>query len=291
VIEDDSSPQFVQRHFQNYTGWFKSWRQVLNNALWSTCPHSWFRVFFAILACARYDKQEVRIGGETVIAPPGSLTIGTHEFALFCGISRQQLRSALDYLVVENVITTTTTPRFTLVTICNWEAYQCESSADPKDGNQANNQPNNHPDNQLNNQRVTTPVTTSKEVKNKRKNTTVQLALKDHPLVVDLAERMHSRHPAPRRCTPSEVKVQIAAILKSRPESEWSALCAQIDQNHVTACGQLSWQKDGGEFAKSLVNWLAPTMGRWETPVTPVANSQSATPQPKRLLTTELYRD
>ncbi len=39
-------------------------------------------------------------------------------------------------------------------------------------------------------------------------------------------------------------------------------LLHEINAYHAGKCSSVDWTKDGGEFAKSLENWLAPTMDR-----------------------------
>lgn len=267
--------EFVARNFRNYPGWIKVWRQIFHNDIWHSCPHSWFRVFFALLASANYEDQETRVNGVSVKVPAGSMTLGTIEFATFCGISRQQLRSALDYLVQEKIITISATTRYTIVTICNWETYQSDDDA------------SSQVDNQVVASGITSRVTTSKEVKNKR--TTTQRVF--DPLVEDLAGRLHARHPAHRRGSISEVKQQIKKILEMHAKDEHLSVVERINTNHTVACASHEWQKDDAQFAKGLVNWLAPTKGRWEEAPRAAAATASVGGSPKKLLTTELYGD
>lgn len=56
----------------------------------------------------------------------GQVVIGTNKLADELGISRQQLRTALNKLKSTNEITIKSTNKFTLVTVVNWDNYQCE---------------------------------------------------------------------------------------------------------------------------------------------------------------------
>jgi hypothetical protein len=40
----------------------------------------------------------------------------------------------------------------------------------------------------------------------------------------------------------------------------------QIARNHDAWCAWPEWRKDGGQYAKGLDNWLAPTKERWNEP-------------------------
>jgi len=83
-------------------------------------------------------------------------------------------------------------------------------------------------------------------------------------LIADFATRTHGRHPKIRRCRIAEVKSQLQKILKLFPAKEHASVLQRIDANHETWCRSPQWTDDGGEFAKGLENWLAPTKHRWE---------------------------
>jgi hypothetical protein len=80
------------------------------------------------------------------------------------------------------------------------------------------------------------------------------------------AERIHARHPGPRRdIGVGRVTKCLTAILKYQriPGREQAAFLGQLDFTHAAMCASEGWQKDGGEFAKGLENWLAPTKERY----------------------------
>lgn len=254
-IEDDEVAR-NPRKYHYRSGWVKIWRQIFFSDIWGECPHSWFRVFIALIGCANHDEKVERFKGQTIIVKPGSVTIGSIEFAQFCGVSRQQLRSALDYLVAEKAITIEVTSRFSIVTICNWSTYQSNSptSQDPITTGVTTAVTTG----------TTTGITTLKEGKKNKKATLGDLA--QTPLVRQLAERLHERHPVPRRDTVGEAATQIAGIMKLEAPGTRAATCELIDTNHALWCATYEWTKDGGQYAKGLVNWLAPTKRRWAEP-------------------------
>jgi uncharacterized protein YdaU (DUF1376 family) len=92
----------------------------------------------------------------------------------------------------------------------------------------------------------------------------VRLAETIESLIITTAQRIHARHPKLRRCGIGEVKTKLRAILRQFPASEREATLRAIEANHAEMCALESWQKDGGQFAKGLDNWLAPTKGRWQ---------------------------
>jgi Helix-turn-helix domain len=80
----------------------------------------------------------------------------------------------------------------------------------------------------------------------------------------ETAERIHQRHPAIRRCGLKEVIDKLRTIVKQFPPAESIEKLVHIDGVHAKWCQSEQWQKTGGEFAKGLDNYLAPTKGRWD---------------------------
>jgi hypothetical protein len=82
--------------------------------------------------------------------------------------------------------------------------------------------------------------------------------------IAAVAQRMHDRHPAARRCGAKEAARAIAKILAKIPKPDRVAKLAEIEDRHARWCASEAWTKDGGEYSKALHNWLAPTMGRFD---------------------------
>lgn len=82
-------------------------------------------------------------------------------------------------------------------------------------------------------------------------------------ILEETARAIHGRHPAVRRCGLGEVRKALAAIARRAPAADRLALLGTINENHCLWCASEQWTKDGGEFAKGLDNWLAPTKERF----------------------------
>lgn len=95
-------------------------------------------------------------------------------------------------------------------------------------------------------------------------------------MIAEAAEALHARHPAPRCCGIAEIRQKLRSIAQHRPalaqapdgkKSERQAwLLAIVNENHAAWCATEQWSKDGGEYAKGLDNWLAPTKMRYLQP-------------------------
>jgi hypothetical protein len=94
--------------------------------------------------------------------------------------------------------------------------------------------------------------------------------------IQETAARIQGRHPSAfgrRDCSAAQVEKHLAAILKHQhiPVVDQAAYLEQIDRNHAAMCASESWQKEGGQFAKGLENWLAPTKERYLVEPPPAA--------------------
>ena len=102
------------------------------------------RVFLHLLATCNYLPSKYR--GKTIEA--GQRFFGREKLATEVGLTVQQLRTALDKLKSTNEITINNG----LITIVNWECYQCDSNQEitSKLTTHENNQQINHKNNQKN---------------------------------------------------------------------------------------------------------------------------------------------
>lgn len=96
-------------------------------------------VFLHLLLTANF-KKNVYQGIEVL---PGQTIVGTNALAVNTGLSRQQVRTALNKLVLTNEITIKSTNKFSLVTIENWSSYQFENetSTNTSTSKSTSNQP------------------------------------------------------------------------------------------------------------------------------------------------------
>jgi hypothetical protein len=94
---------------------------------------------------------------------------------------------------------------------------------------------------------------------------TVQTALDE--AIERNAKRVHGNHPRLRRDIGSgQVATRLRAICRRKHLSgaEAALYLDALAERHELFCASREWCKDGGEFAKSLANWLAPSMERYD---------------------------
>lgn len=105
-----------------------------------------------------------------------------------------------------------------------------------------------------------------------------EAALAADSAVAAAAATIHARHPAgPRRdISANAVAKALTKILRHKHVTMRNVpeMVGEIVRVHAAWCATESWQKDGGEFAKGLENWLCASKGRYET--APVVSIRSA---------------
>lgn len=88
-----------------------------------------------------------------------------------------------------------------------------------------------------------------------------------------VAESIHERHPELRRDIGIKaITAKLRTICKGVPVGKLGLL-SEIDESHAEHCDSEQWTRDGGQFAKGLENWLAPSKRRWESSAGPKADA------------------
>ncbi len=106
-----------------------------------------FRVFFHLLLRAQYQDSEYM--GVKILR--GQVATGRKQLSADLGISEQGIRTAIDHLIKSGEINQQSTNKFSVITICKFDNWQCLTKSDNQQINQqlTNNQPaaedeNNH---------------------------------------------------------------------------------------------------------------------------------------------------
>lgn len=112
-------------------GWIKIHRQITRWE-WYDCPPV-FCLFVHLLLMANWEKGK----WHGMPVKVGQLVTSREKLAQVTGLSIQNVRTAINKLRNTGEITTKATNQFTLITICNYDKYQCEL----EEVNQPTNQP------------------------------------------------------------------------------------------------------------------------------------------------------
>ena len=118
-------------------GFIKLHRKILEWG-WYDDPNTKI-VFLHLLLTANYAESSYK----GIDLKPGQTVTGRKALSEALGISEQEVRTALNHLKSTNEITIKSTNKFSVVTIVNWESYQCvgDESTNEVTDNLTNNQP------------------------------------------------------------------------------------------------------------------------------------------------------
>lgn len=132
-------------------GFIKLHRSILKWE-WYSDEHT-KSVFLHLLINAQWEDS--RYKGHEV--PKGSLVIGRKKLARELNLTERQVRTSLEHLKSTNEITIKTTNQFSIISIVNWEKYQCveEKTTNKTTNNKSNERP------------TTDHIKEYKEIKNK----------------------------------------------------------------------------------------------------------------------------
>lgn len=153
-------------------GWIKLWSKITEWEWYSN--GNTFRVFLHLLLKANFKDKNWH--GITIRR--GQVVTSVANLGRELGLTVQQTRTALSNLQKTNEITIKSTNKYSLVTVENYERYQCQ----PSEEQQTNN---NQPNNQTNNQTTNNLTTTEEGRREEEKNITI--VEQDYPIkdVVD----------------------------------------------------------------------------------------------------------
>jgi len=259
-------------------GYVRLYRRITENPVWTALEPCVFKVMIAFLLRANWKPKTWYDGRRQVDIPRGSFVTSYPKMAEFCQLSAKQVRSSFLHLEKLEFAAYTRAGRWTMVTILNYETYQ------PKADNEGTVEGSLRAGSGRDEGRMRA---TTKEVKKVRSKEYSPLAPKDEgqlfapfssanipdesPTELDLvldrvSQSIHARHPGGRRdCSATIVRKKLATILKYQgiARADQIAYVERIDRNHASMCATEGWMKNGGEFAKGLENWLAPTMERY----------------------------
>ncbi len=271
-------------------------RRLLENPIWTQLSPAVLKVSIYFLLRANYRPTQWYDGKQSVQIPAGAFITSYGRVAKDCKLSIQQVRDAFTHLFGTQFATYRRTHRWTLVIISNWTTYQ--SSTDER--NTLENTEWNFygtPDKEIKNKTYTLSAgkpaseklfdidnppfsTLDPELIPEAENGNgdyhsapaqngTSRAPKIQEVIARVAARIHQRHPGAfgrRDLSAAGVERKLASILKHKriPASDQEAYLERIDRNHAAMCASEGWQKDGGQFAKGLDNWLAPTKERYD---------------------------
>ena len=109
-------------------GWVKTHRKLLGSDLFKNPNLAHFWEFCRLKAT--HQKHTQLVDYVQVKLEPGQFVFGRNKASLETGLSEKTVRTCLKILVRDNRVKSAIHPskQFSIVTICNWKAYQCKEN-------------------------------------------------------------------------------------------------------------------------------------------------------------------
>lgn len=102
-------------------GWVKLYRKITEWE-WFTDPATAHLFIYLI---AKANRKPTRYKGVEI--PAGGLTTSQDALCKATGLTRQQIRTALNHLISTNDVTKRSTKKYTLLIVNNWDSYQTDN--------------------------------------------------------------------------------------------------------------------------------------------------------------------
>jgi hypothetical protein len=152
---------------------------------WYTDSHT-FHLFLHFLLKSNFKPTYFK----GFLIERGSLVCGLKALNKETGISIRSLRTSIEHLKSTNEVTSRSTNKFTIITICNYEDYQSEKNiTDIQTDTQNDKQPTN------NRQTTDKQPTTSKEVKKLRKKRIKEIRTKNFSSKDEIQKKQKNKKP------------------------------------------------------------------------------------------------
>lgn len=109
-------------------GWIKLHRHLMDKAIWTDSTPEHKTILITLLMMANHKVKEWEWKGEKYVAKPGQFVTSLEKIAINAGkgVSIQNVRTALKKFEKYGFLTNESTNKNRLITIENWESYQCK---------------------------------------------------------------------------------------------------------------------------------------------------------------------
>lgn len=109
-------------------GWIKEYRSIREHWLWSDKPFARGQAFNDLLLMANHQDNKVMMNGELIEVKRGQRITSLRYLAETWGWSTKKVKTFLDVLQKEKMITYKSDTKKTVITIENWGLYQNEET-------------------------------------------------------------------------------------------------------------------------------------------------------------------
>jgi hypothetical protein len=119
-------------------GYFKIWRELFTKPIWLNSTPEQKTILVILLAMANFRENKWEWEGKPFECKPGQFIASAKSIENSCGsgVTRQNIRTALQRFSKLDFLTIKSTKTGMLITILNWERYQCEECEPNQQTNQ-----------------------------------------------------------------------------------------------------------------------------------------------------------
>lgn len=110
-------------------GWISLHRQIWDSWVWKEKPFSKGQAWVDLLLMANHEDKKTLIGNDLILVKRGSHITSQLKLMERWGWGKEKVRNFLKLLESDDMISVTTTSRYTLITVTNYETYQNQTSA------------------------------------------------------------------------------------------------------------------------------------------------------------------
>lgn len=108
-------------------GYVKVWRKIKESP-WYKKPNV-SHLAQHLIREANHDSQRLFLNSEIIELNRGQIITGRKELSRETGLTEQEIRTAINSLIKCDFLTSKSTNRFTIITICNYEQYNPEATS------------------------------------------------------------------------------------------------------------------------------------------------------------------
>lgn len=212
-------------------GWIKLYRCLMNKAIWTSSSPEQKVILITLLMMANHEGKEWEWQGKQFKAQPGEFVTSAKSIMAKSGtgISRQNVRTALEKFTKYNFLTYQSTKTGLLVSIVNWGLYQSEKVIP--------NQPINHEVTNRSpspNQQVTTNKN-DKNDKNDKKNIYIGEFTENKALIETIKDFMQMRNKIKKPMTDRALSLMLKKLKDLSIDEETQI---KILENSIEKCWQ-----------------------------------------------------
>lgn len=212
-------------------GWIKLHRRLMEKAIWTSSSAEQKVILITILMLANHEGKEWEWNGKQFKATSGQFVTSLESIIKKCGkgVSKQNVRSALEKFEKYEFLTQQVTKTGRLVTIVNWEGYQAKDITTNTPTNKEVTQRSHRGNKEV------TPNKNDKNYKNDKKYIYIAEFTKNKLLIETIIDFMKMRDQIKKPMTDKALQIMIN---KLKGLSEDEEIQIKILENSIEHCWQ-----------------------------------------------------